>query len=75
MHEIKFARFKEGCFGANGPLILQMSSTSASSSTASSSTSAPFNTKQIEQILTENDGFLNAIQEFQSMGKISEVIE
>lgn len=48
-------------------------STSSSSSSAAAST--PFNTKQIEQILSENDGFLNAIQEFQSMGKISEVIE
>lgn len=34
-----------------------------------------FNSKQIDQILSENDGFLRAIQEFQSMGKISEVIE
>ena len=34
-----------------------------------------FNSKQIDQILSENDSFLRAIQEFQSMGKISEVIE
>lgn len=34
-----------------------------------------FNSKQIDQILSENDAFLKAIQEFQSMGKVSEVIE
>lgn len=34
-----------------------------------------FNSKQIDQILSENDAFLRAIQEFQSMGKVSEVIE
>lgn len=31
--------------------------------------------KQIDQILSENDAFLKAIQEFQSMGKVSEAIE
>ena len=38
-------------------------------------TMSTFNSKQIDQILSENDAFLRAIQEFQSMGKISEVIE
>jgi hypothetical protein len=38
-------------------------------------TMSSFNSKQIDQILSENDGFLRAIQEFQSVGKISEVIE
>ena len=40
-------------------------------STSSSSVSS----KQIDQLLSENDAFLKAIQEFQSMGKVSEVIE
>ena len=31
--------------------------------------------KQIEQILAENDAFLGAIQEFQSLGKVAEVSE
>lgn len=33
------------------------------------------NSKQIDQILLENEGFLKAIQEFQAMGKVSEVME
>lgn len=31
--------------------------------------------KQIDQLLAENDAFLKAIQEFQALGKVSEVSE
>ena len=37
--------------------------------------SSSLNSKQIDQILSENDAFLKSIQEFQAMGKVSEVLE
>jgi hypothetical protein len=38
-------------------------------------TIAMLTSKQVEQILAENEAFLSAIQEFQSLGKVSEVCE